>query len=361
MCWFSPRHTPRTSLQTSDRVATIGPRGRRVARDRDGEEHRNRHSLCSSVCKRRGTDGSRSVGFQTCNAIQPPRANRSAPDAPHPQSRCSRRSLDTMAEAAQAENIVSRASTPPASRLREGAIGSPEEKARSFQEATRTSSRRTTSSCFACVGGSTTWRARPSCCQSICAPRRSSTSAAPDNEQLKEDLKSNKMVCTGGKDADGRAIIWLRLRFNDPKKSKALDMGRLIATVQLEALKDPEVAARGIIVVNDMTGVKLKNLDPSAVKFIMGTVLPAMPVRVGRICLFNPPWIIGNIIFPIAINFMSKKLRGRIANLTGDFRFAKLHEYVPPAQLAAEHQGTMPFDGEAWAAKMVAGLATEIS
>ena len=110
-----------------------------------------------------------------------------------------------------------------------------------------------------------------------------------------------------------------------------------------------------------VSGVKLKNLDPSAVKFIMGTVLPAMPVRVGRICLFNPPWIIGNIIFPIAINFMSKKLRGRIANLTGDFRFAKLHEYVPPAQLAAEHQGTMPFDGEAWAAKMVAGLATEIS
>ena len=289
-----------------------------------------------------------------------------------PSRAAAARSLDTLAEAAQAKNIVSNLKgldtsgvevdeeqAPPSC-----AVGSPEEKAllAELQEATKDIVASDDIKLL-CLRGRKydVARAAELLPKHLALRNEIRDLGRADTEPLIEDLKSNKMVCTGGKDADGRAIIWLRLRFNDPKKSKALDMGRLIATVQLEALKDPEVAARGIIVVNDMTGVKLKNLDPSAVKFIMGTVLPAMPVRVGRICLFNPPWIIGNIIFPIAINFMSKKLRGRIANLTGDFRFAKLHEYVPPAQLAAEHQGTMPFDGEAWAAKMVAGLATEIS
>ena len=177
----------------------------------------------------------------------------------------------------------------------------------------------------------------------------------PDNQRLKDDLNSHKVVCTGGKDADGRAIIWIRLRYHDPKQSKAQDMARLIVTVMSEALKDPDVQRMGIVLINDVNGVKLKNLDPAAIKFIMGNVLPAMPVRVARICIFNPPWILGHVVFPIVFSFMSKKLRGRIAVLNGD-NPEKLHPYIPSSALPAEHGGTLPFDEEAWSAKMVAGL-----
>ena len=62
-----------------------------------------------------------------------------------------------------------------------------------------------------------------------------------DNERLKEDLSTCKIAATGGKDDGGRAILWIRLRFHDPKKSKALDMGRLLYTIMIEALKDVEV------------------------------------------------------------------------------------------------------------------------
>ena len=37
------------------------------------------------------------------------------------------------------------------------------------------------------------------------------------------------------------------------------------------------------MIINDLRGIGLKNLDPGAVKFIMANIFPAMPVRVGKI------------------------------------------------------------------------------
>ena len=90
-------------------------------------------------------------------------------------------------------------------------------------------------------------------------------------------------------------------------------------------------------------------------KFIMGSVFPAMPVRVARICLFNPPWIVGHVILPLVLTFMSKKLRGRIAVLNGD-NPDKLKEYVPASSLPAELGGTLAYDDTAWSTKMISGL-----
>ena len=130
----------------------------------------------------------------------------------------------------------------------------------------------------------------------------------PAGEQLIEDLHSHKIIAPGTKDADGRAIIWVRLRHHDPKRSKAADMARLMLTVMLHALKDPDVQRLGVTVINDMSGLKLKNMDPSAAKAIMMRVFPNLPIRVGRICIFNPPWFVGHIILPVFLTFMSKKV-----------------------------------------------------
>lgn len=79
-----------------------------------------------------------------------------------------------------------------------------------------------------------------------------------DLSKLREDLAAHKVVYPGGKDADGRGIIWIRLRHHDPKASKAQDMGRLVMTVMNEALKDPDVQRMGVVVINDLNGLKLK-------------------------------------------------------------------------------------------------------
>ncbi|NJR42898.1 MAG: hypothetical protein HC767_09810 [Akkermansiaceae bacterium] len=43
--------------------------------------------------------------------------------------------------------------------------------------------------------------------------------------------------------------MWLRFRFHDPAKSHARDLCRLVATVMLQALKDPDVQRYGITVI----------------------------------------------------------------------------------------------------------------
>lgn len=176
-----------------------------------------------------------------------------------------------------------------------------------------------------------------------------------DNEQLKADLKTHKLVSLGSKDKDGRAVLWIRLRFHDPKVSKAPDMGRLIVTVMLEALKDVDAQRQGLCIINDMTGISLKNLDPSLPKFLFGTVFPNMPIRVGRVCLFHPPWFIGHVILPIVFTFLSKKLKARIAILNGSDH-KKLDPYVAPESRPAGLGGTLAFEDEAWGTKMAAAL-----
>jgi len=172
--------------------------------------------------------------------------------------------------------------------------------------------------------------------------------------QLAADIASGKVTNPGGVDEMGRSVIWMRLRFNNPKESGPQDMGRLIAKVMLNALENVETQRNGVVLINDMSGIGVKNLSPSTVKYIMGEVLPALPIRVHRILLVRPPWFITRVIFPIVSTFLSKKLKSRIGLIPEvDGRVDKLFEYLPPASVPAEVGGTAAFDMEAWAASML--------
>ena len=90
--------------------------------------------------------------------------------------------------------------------------------------------------------------------------------------QLAADIACGKITNPGGVDEMGRSIIWMRLRFNNPKESSPQDMGRLIAKVMLNALENVETQRNGVVLINDMSGIGVKNLSPSTVKYIMGEV-----------------------------------------------------------------------------------------
>jgi len=171
------------------------------------------------------------------------------------------------------------------------------------------------------------------------------------SEQLKADLESGKVVATGAKDEQGRAIVWIRFRLHDPKKCGPRDFARLIATIMLHLLKDENTARCGVAIMQDATGLGLKNIDPKTAKFVFGSVFPRLPIRVGRLCLFNPPWFIGKIVFPIVKTLMSPKLRSRIVNVNGSDP-APLTEFFPLASLTPEHGGTFAFDLASWAASV---------
>ena len=74
-----------------------------------------------------------------------------------------------------------------------------------------------------------------------------------------------------------------------------------------------------------------------------------------RICIFNPPWIVGHVLLPILLTLMSKKLRGRIA-LIKEHKVEALRPFVPEGSLPAELGGTLALDEAKWSEGMVAAL-----
>ena len=173
-------------------------------------------------------------------------------------------------------------------------------------------------------------------------------------DQLKADALSGKMVMTGAVDPKGRPLFTLRLRNHKPKESKAIDMARLLSRVMVQALRKSVDAQRfGIVLLNDMSGVSVRNMDPAVPKLMFSSVFPRLPIRLARLCIFAPPFIIGRVVLPTVLFFMSKKLRARLTAINGrDFK--ALHEVYPAALLTADLGGTLAFD-EAKFAKDVCG------
>lgn len=168
-------------------------------------------------------------------------------------------------------------------------------------------------------------------------------------EDLSTNLRSGKLTMPGTADEKGRAIIWVRLRFHDPKAQSAEAFGRMMVRIFTTALENPETARNGVCVVQDMSHVGIKNFDPKAFKMLAQEVFANLPIRIGKVCIYNPPFIIGRVILPIVFSIMPKKLKARLTIVNGEDQEA-LHKLVPPASLPEELGGTLKFDIEQFAA-----------
>ena len=179
---------------------------------------------------------------------------------------------------------------------------------------------------------------------------------ATPTPRLAADLASGKFVMTGATDGAGRKILWLRFRFHDPKVSSPKDFARAAATVMLHALRDADTARCGVAVLQDMTGLRMKNISPPTAKLMFGQVFPRLPVRLGKLCVYNPPWFVGRILLPIVRMLLSAKLRARLVVLNGADR-EPLYRQFEPASLTEELGGSYPFDLACWAASVEPALS----
>ena len=87
-----------------------------------------------------------------------------------------------------------------------------------------------------------------------------------------------------------------------------------------------------------MHGLGLKNLDPAAAKIILGQVLPALPIRLGRVCVINPPWFLGRVVLPIIFTFLSPKLKSRFRIIHSN-KVEKVEKFVPISSIPEEIGG----------------------
>lgn len=85
-----------------------------------------------------------------------------------------------------------------------------------------------------------------------------------------ELLKRNVLIAAGNKDNEGRYIITVKLVRTDPAKFEPSYAVRTIhAAVESVLRRYPEAQARGIAMINDMTGASFSNLDSRVPKAMM--------------------------------------------------------------------------------------------
>jgi len=172
--------------------------------------------------------------------------------------------------------------------------------------------------------------------------------------QLRADLESKAIIDTGHKDAHGRAVIWMRGRYIDPRRSSSTDIARLFATVLLHALRDTSVQQHGFVWLADSTRAGMVNVTPAMLNAFWRVVIPNLPIQLGVVFIVNPPWIVSQIMFPIVSTFLSAKVRNAHVLIYGarkELWAARLaHFDVPITSVPIELGGTANVDVDAFVA-----------
>ena len=74
--------------------------------------------------------------------------------------------------------------------------------------------------------------------------------------RLDADLRSGRILMPGTKDSAGRTVLWMRMRFHDPKATKASDIGRLVvACIVASLVRDADTSRCGVTILFDFTGI----------------------------------------------------------------------------------------------------------
>ena len=125
-------------------------------------------------------------------------------------------------------------------------------------------------------------------------------------------------------DAEGRCAVYIRLKYMDPTKISPLSVLKTFHySVMERIMKDhPICQKKGIYMIGDMGEAGFNNLDQRVPKAIMGAISKNFPVRLHKILMVRPIWIL-NIIFPIVRLFLSAKLQDRIKIVGNDPKLLK--------------------------------------
>mmetsp|Transcript_21392 Transcript_21392/g.34253 ORF Transcript_21392/g.34253 Transcript_21392/m.34253 type:complete len:212 (-) Transcript_21392:198-833(-) len=176
-----------------------------------------------------------------------------------------------------------------------------------------------------------------------------------DQTQLRADLESKAMIDTGYKDAHGRAVIWFRVRYIDPRSSSS-DIARLWVTVWLHALRDTSVQRHGIALLTDQSRSGMLHLTPATINILLRKVLPNLPMRLGVAFVINPPWIMSQVIMPIVFTALSLEFKKRHIFIHGarkELWAAQMARFdLPITSIPTELGGTACIDLDALIARV---------
>ena len=120
-------------------------------------------------------------------------------------------------------------------------------------------------------------------------------------------------------DQAGRYVLTVRMSRTDPGRwSPRYAIMATHAAIESLLLRHPEAQARGIAFVNDMSDIRMGNVDTRVPREMFAAFNSKLPVRFGGIYIVNPPFFM-RMIFPMVRMFMKRKMQDRMQMLSGGY------------------------------------------
>ena len=134
---------------------------------------------------------------------------------------------------------------------------------------------------------------------------------------------------------EGEALVYLTMLRHSPSLFSADDTVRYVHFMIMNAIKqDPTLAEKGFVLVNNMTGVGIFNLDIAVPQALASAMSQCLPIRVRTMVIFSPPLVI-RFVVPAIKAIVSSKMGDRIhvmdqpSDLLGHLNLTE--DYLPVA------------------------------
>lgn len=149
------------------------------------------------------------------------------------------------------------------------------------------------------------------------------------SEKMNAQLDRCIIFVSGNTDRDGRPILNLRLRNQDPRMFAAVDTTRMLSFVLEWTLRTfPAAQTHGVVIVNDLTDVSFKNLDIRIPGVLQKAFSRTVPVRLAALNAINPP-VFFKALFAIIGPILSMKFKARIRMFSKDDRESFSELFAP--------------------------------
>ncbi|EFA78199.1 CRAL/TRIO domain-containing protein [Heterostelium album PN500] len=148
------------------------------------------------------------------------------------------------------------------------------------------------------------------------------------------------------RDANGRVIAYLYPSKMIPKQYDFVDCMKILFWFSDITVYEDSIGHRnGMVVVEDLTKVSMKNFDSRLTDMMKGKSLENIfPGRIEAIYLINQPWFL-RFLIGFAKTFIKNKIVKRL-KIVG--KKEKMVEFVDPNHLLEEFGGKLNFDYHGW-------------
>lgn len=133
-----------------------------------------------------------------------------------------------------------------------------------------------------------------------------------NDDQLRNQIRAGLLYLCPTRLSNGAALIFIRMRHHNPSDFNShATMQYWHYMIMTSLIKDPLLAVRGFVFVNNFEGATLANTDIKVPTSISSALNKCMPVRVNSINFVNPPWVI-RLVIPVVKTILSAKLASRL-------------------------------------------------